>query len=119
MPARERFGAVADGTLAFVFSPWKLGRFAIYPLTTRDRVLAILALVFAGALGLWVMSPSGVVTTALAIALKWDLLHGILYAAGMFFSTSFRIAVGVVTFLLISSLCLRGITRSGRSGEQL
>ncbi|MDR6857875.1 hypothetical protein [Variovorax guangxiensis] len=117
VPVRERFGAVADGTLAFMLSPWRLGRFAIYPRTTRDRVVAILALGLAGALGLWVMSPSGIVATALAIALKWDLLRGILYAAGMYFSTAFRLAVGVVVFLVISSICLYGITRTGQSRE--
>lgn len=60
------------------------------------------------------VSPGGVVATTLAIALKWELLRGILYAAGMFFSPAFRLAVGGVVFLVVSSVCLRVITRPGR-----
>ena len=80
----------------------------------RDRLFALFALAPAAALGWWAVSASGIVAAALAIALKWDLVRGFLYAVAMFLSPALRWAVGLSVFAGISAICLRAIARLGR-----
>ena len=113
-PARLRLGDLVDILVAIAASPLMLCQTAISPCFPRDRLFALLALALAAALGLWAVSASGIVAAALAIALKWDLVRGFLYATAMFLSPALRWAVGLSVFVGVSAICVRAIARPGR-----
>ena len=124
VPGKVQFGHPGHGTYAHMTqlslqdmiaaSPLVLCQTAISPCFPRDRLFALLALALAAALGFWAVSASGIVAAALAIALKWDLVRGFLYATAMFLSPALRWAVGLSVFAGISAICLRAIARPGQ-----
>jgi hypothetical protein len=109
--ARSRLGDLFDILIAIAASPLVLCQTVIFPCFPRDRLLALLALALAAVLGVWAVSASGTVATALPIAFKWDLVPDFLYAAAMFLSPALRWAVGLSVFAGTSAVCLRAIAR--------
>ncbi|PNG50337.1 MULTISPECIES: hypothetical protein [unclassified Variovorax] len=107
-----RLSDLADVGLNVALAPWRLVRILLSTAAPRLRILALLALVLACALAVWLMSPSGILAAALAIAFKWDLLRGLVYAAGMFLSPALRAAVGAAAFVTLSAIFLHAIRRA-------